>query len=227
VRLFEFGTIFAGSPAAVHERTGLALGLTGDATATPLHKAEDALFFAAKGALESLLHKFSGQITFDTNELPAWLEPGRGARALLSGTPVAIFGELASAEAQRRKLRQTCVLATVEAHLLLATPLRAPAIRELSRFQAVERDFSFIFPDSVHWNTIQGVLHTLTLPELHRTWPVEIYRAAKGNEAAGSYSLLLRTVFQSTTRTLTEDELTTWSDQIVAQLTLLGGTQRA
>jgi len=228
VGLFELGTIFTGSPAEVHERTSLALGLTGAATATPLHKAEDALFFAAKGAIEALLQKFSGDITFDTNELPAWLEPGRGARALLAGAPIAIFGELTSGEAQRRKLRQTCVLATVEAHLLLTTQLSAPAIRELSRFQAVERDFSFIFPDAVHWQAIQTALQTLALPELQRTWPVEIYRDPKGKSiTTGSYSLLLRTVFQSTTRTLTEDELTTWSDQIVAKLKDIGGLQRA
>ena len=58
--------------------------------------------------------------------------------------------------------------------------------------------------------------------------PVEIFRDAKGKAvAAGSYSLLLRVVFQSNERTLTEDELTRWSEDIVAQLTGLGGAQRA
>jgi phenylalanyl-tRNA synthetase beta chain len=55
VRLFELGTVFTGSTAAVVEHTGLSLGLTGAAAATSLYKADDALFYEAKGALETLL----------------------------------------------------------------------------------------------------------------------------------------------------------------------------
>jgi phenylalanyl-tRNA synthetase beta chain len=57
---------------------------------------------------------------------------------------------------------------------------------------------------------------------------VEIFRDAKGKAvAAGSYSLLLRAVFQSKERTLTDEEITRWTEWVAAQLTGLGGTQRA
>jgi len=228
VRLFELGTVFTGSTAAVHEHTGLALGATGDARADSLHAESDALFYEVKGALEALFAKFSGTISFDTNSLPPWLTPGRGARALLNNHPVAVFGELTAAELQQRKLRQPCVIAEVHASTLLATPLRQPIARELSRFQAVERDFSFVFPDSIRWNAIDSALSALSLPELQRIAPVEIFRDPKGKAvAANSYSLLVRVIFQSSDRTLTEDDLTTWSASIIAALTQLGGTQRA
>jgi phenylalanyl-tRNA synthetase beta chain len=224
VRLFELGTIFTGSTATVHEEPALSLGLTGGAPATPLHNAADALFFEAKGTVEKLLAKFAGEVTFDAAELPSWLEPGRGARALLAGVPVAWFGELAQAEAQRRKLRQTCVVAAV----LLKTPLRQPLVRELSRFQSVERDFSFVFPDTVAWQQIEAALTGLDIAEMERVTPLEIFRDTKGKAVAqGSYSLLLRTRFQSAERTLTDDELTGWSERIGAALTKLGGAQRA
>jgi phenylalanyl-tRNA synthetase beta chain len=45
--------------------------------------------------------------------------------------------------------------------------------------------------------------------------------------AAGSYSLLVRVRLQSVERTLTEDELTGWSERIVGALKGLGGLQRA
>jgi phenylalanyl-tRNA synthetase beta chain len=227
VRLFELGTVFNGSTKEVAEQTSLSLGLTGNSQATALYKAEDALFYEAKSALTTLLAKFAGAITFDS-ELPAWITPGRGARILLNGKPIAVFGELTAAELQSRKLRQPCVLATLDAHTLLTTPLRQPSLRELSRFQAVERDFSFLFPDSVQWHSIAAALTALAIPELQRITPVEIFRDAKGNAvAAGSYSLLTRVVFQSPDRTLTEDELTAWNAQIITALTSLGGTQRA
>jgi len=228
VRLFELGTVFTGSTAEVKEHTGLALGATGDAHPTSLHSANDALFYELKGALETLLVKFSGAVSFDTTALPSWLTPGRGARALLNGQPIAVLGELTAAELQQRKLRQPCVIAEVHAATLLATPLRQPIARELSRFQAVERDFSFIFPDSVRWNAIDSALRSLNIPELQRIAPIEIFRDPRGKSiAANSYSLLTRVVFQSLDRTLTEDELTAWSTQIIAALTALGGTQRA
>jgi phenylalanyl-tRNA synthetase beta chain len=228
VRLFEMGTVFTGSTAAVSEQVGLAIGATGGAVSSALHNATDALFFEVKGALESLLGRFAGALSFDNASLPGWVAPGRGGRALLDGEPVAVFGELNAEEMQRRKLRQTCVVAEVRAQALLARPLRQPLSRELSRFQAVERDFSFVFPDSVHWQAIETAVSTLAILELRSTRPVEIFRDAKGKAiSAGSYSLLVRVVFQSEERTLTEEELSLWSGRVVEALRGLGGSQRA
>jgi phenylalanyl-tRNA synthetase beta chain len=228
VRLFELGTVFTGSTAQVDEAAGLAIGATGAAVPTMLHSANDALFYEMKGAIEALLAKFSGAVTFDAQQLPAWIEAGRGARALLDGAPVAWFGELSSAEAQRRKLRQVCVLSEVKAAALLTRPLRQPASREISRFQAVERDFSFVFPDAVRWEAIPGALTGLGIAEMQRVSPGEIFRDAKGKAVpAEHYSALVRIVFQSNQRTLTDEEISGWYDAVVGALTKLGGIRRA
>jgi phenylalanyl-tRNA synthetase beta chain len=232
VRLFELGTVFGGSTAEVKERVGLALGATGAAIATSLYKAEDALFYETKGAIEALLARFEGGVSFDAGPLPAWIAEGRGARVLLGGEAVGVLGELSAAELQARKLRQPCVIAAIDGQRLFETALRQPVSQELSRFQAVERDFSFVFSDAVTWATIDAALHGagagLNLDELRSVRPVEIFRDAKGKAVAvGSYSLLLRVVFQSNERTLTEEEITRWTEWVVAQLTGLGGTQRA
>ncbi len=228
VRLFELGTVFTGSTVEVKEAVGLALGATGLGPATALYSAKDALFYEVKGALEALLERFSGALTFDAQRLPAWIESGRGARALLDGAAVAWFGELTMGEAQRRKLRQACVLAEVDAAVLLSRGLRQPASRELSRFQAVERDFSFVFPDVVDWGSIEAAVRAKGIEELRRIAPVEIFRDGKGKVVAeGHYSALVRLVFQSKERTLTEEELAGWSEAVIAALGGLGGVQRA
>lgn len=236
VRLFELGTAFFGSTAEVHERFSLALGATGGATASSLHRAEDASFFAMKGVLETLLAKFAGEVRFQVlvaassvaGAAPAWIEPGRGACVLLAGEPIAWFGELNAKAAAARKLRGSCLLAEVDGERLLRTSLRQPALRELSRYQAVERDFSFILPDSVGWSSIERAIHALDLPELQRVAPLEIFRDPRGKAVeAGSYSLLFRAVLQSAERTLTEEELVRFSERIPAAVTALGGTQRA
>jgi phenylalanyl-tRNA synthetase beta chain len=228
VRLFEMGTVFTGSTTEVREATGLAIGATGDAAASALHGRDDALIFEVKGAIESLLSKFAGAVSFDASELPKWIAAGRGGRALLGGKPVAVFGELSAEELQRRKLRQSCVVAELTAQALLTQPLRQPVVRELSRFQAVERDFSFVFPDSVRWEAIAAAVDGMQIDELRSVQPVEIFRDPKGKAVpAGSYSLLSRVVFQSNERTLAEDELTGGSEKIVTALKGLGGVQRA
>jgi len=213
----------------VKERIGLALGATGAVVANALYRVEDALFYEVKGAIEALLAKFVGAVTFDGGGLPRWIAEGRGARVLLAGEVVGVLGELSAAELQGRKLRQPCVIASMDGQRLFETALRQPVAQELSRFQAVERDFSFVFPDAVTWAAIDAALHGAGAGDaLRSVRPVEIFRDAKGKAvAAGSYSLLLRVVFQSKERTLTEEEITRGTEWVVAELKGLGGTQRA
>ena len=230
VRLFEQGQTFTGTTSAVIETPTLALGLTAAAPqATPLHNAEQAPVFELKAAIESLASLFTlpggpEALTFTTDSLPPWLEPSRGASALLNGTALAHFGELAATPSQQRKLRQPIFLAQLDLAPLYSLPLRKVTARDLSRFQSVERDFSFTLPDATPWHQIASALQALALPELQSLKPVEIYRDPKKNP--GVYSLLLRTVFQSHDRTLRDDELAVWSTRIIDTVTALGGTLR-
>lgn len=238
VRLFEKGTVFTGSTAVVKEHQGLALGLTGTPLGTGLHSARDAGIFELKGALESVVSLFAASadnlsssaasaVTF-SKETPDWIERGRGAVARLNGREIAWFGELARAEREARKLRQPVYVAEIDIESLYSLPLRRITTREISRYQAVERDFSFTFADSVHWEAIRQAVLALGITELTRLAPVEIFRDTKAATLpTGHYALLLRCLFQSHERTLREDELARWSGQVMDALTRLGGTLRA
>ena len=232
VRLFELGTVFLGSPAEVHEQAALVLGLTTPASSGRLYRAEDTALFTVKGALETLLSRFTGELRFEfgpaIERLPSWVAPGRGARVLLDGKHIAVFGELRPEEIAARKLRQNCIFAAIDAATLFRTPLRQPALRELSRFQSVERDFSFLLPDAIPWSAIQAEIARLGLPEVQGIQPLEIFRDPKGKAIPrGSYSLLLRVVVQSPNHTLTDEELTQLSERVPTAITALGGVQRA
>ena len=226
VRLFEAGAVFAKSADEVKERASLALGLTARVQATPIHSAEDAPFFELKGSIESLLGLFAaGEVTFSTKDVPAAYETGRGALVLSNGTPVASFGQLASSEASRRKLRQPVYLAEVKLEELLALPLKHTTAHEVSRFQAVERDFSFTFVDTTTWQTIAAAIMGLGIAELKTVTVEEVFRDSK--KMPGRYSILVRTVFQSPEQTLGEAELTAWSGAIMHALQALGGVLRS
>jgi phenylalanyl-tRNA synthetase beta chain len=235
-RLFELGAVFlgmgddAGGVDRVIEEARLSLGLTGELAATRLHSAKDAGVFELKGVLESLVSLFAVPaegLAFSA-EVPAWLEAGRSATALLGGRAVAWFGELAAREREARKMRQPVYVAEIDLEALYGLSLRQATARELSRYQVVERDFSFTFADGVAWKTVAEAIEALGIAELTRFMPVEVYREAKGNAVkAGHYALLLRCVFQSHERTLVEEELTGWSARVIAALTGLGGELRS
>ncbi len=229
VRLFEVGNIFTGTTATVIEEPSLAMAAYGGSTATQTIAATDALFFETKGTLETLLERFvTPAAVWTADDLPRWIEPGRGARIALGGKPLAVVGELSTAERDARKLRETVVLAEVHLPTLYACPLRQPSAVEPSRFQAVERDLSFLFSDTVTWSGVVNAVKALQIPEMLSLAPVEIFRDRKGKSIpVGEYSLLLRMVFQSSERTLREDELGRWQEQVIAALTTLGGRHRA
>ncbi len=234
VRLFEQGQTFTGTVPAdgtfiaeVQETPQLTLGLTGEITGAERYTTQSPHFFELKGAIESVLSLFTpaggpAAVTF-TAEAPTWLEPGRSATALLNNQPIAHFGELPATEREARKLRQPVYLAQLDLARLYDLPLKRVTARELSRYQAVERDFSFVFPDGIQWHTIAAAIHALAIPELQTISPVEVWRNKK---YPGVYSLLVRITFQSHERTLAEDELTAWQSAIIATLTQLGGTLR-
>lgn len=239
-RLFEQGQVFLGTTAVgddgvedVIERPSLVLGMTSATMGgTALYSREEVPIFEMKGAIESMASMFAMEggaaaLRFSQAGLPAWIEPGRGGVALLHGRPMAVFGELARAEGATRKLRQPVYLATIEIGELLGLPMRAHTAREISRYQAVERDFSFVFPDTMQWHTIAATIEAMALPDLQRLLPVEIFRDPKGKAVpVGRHSLLLRVVFQSGMRTLTEGELVEMAGRITTALTEMGGVQR-
>ena len=226
VRLFEMGAVFTGSTAAVTESQSLALGLTGDPSYAPPYTLEAPIFFELKGALESVLALFQvGPVTVSADSFSAAFESGRAAVISVSGAPIASFGQLASPEAARRKLRQPVYVAELNLESLLKLPLGQPIARELSRFQAVQRDFSFTFPDAVLWATIEASVRRLAIPALSSLSVVEVWRDRK--KFPGVFSILIRTVFQSNERTLVDTELADWSASIIAELQALGGTLRA
>ena len=228
VRFFETGAAFECSTAHVTERPALAFGLTDSApTASPLYPANAAGFFELKGAVEELLSHFDGKLTFTTKGLAPYLHPGRAADIYLDGKPVGCFGELHPAEAAKRKLKQTVIIGEICLQSLFTHALRQPAAHDLSRYQAVQRDFSFLFADTITWSTITSAIAALNISALTSITPVEIFRDAKGKAVpTGRYSLLLRAVFQSSEATLRDEELSQWSASIIAALTSLGGKLR-
>jgi phenylalanyl-tRNA synthetase beta chain len=234
-RLFEMGDVYEASSAAAIERDRICLAATvsalrhsipqGSVLDTSKGSHDLDIFRSFKGDVETLLRAFQHKsLTFDT-QTADYYHSGRSARALMDGEPVAQFGQLHPQIASPRKLRQEVFIAEIFADRIYSRSLREIRYQPLPRFPGVERDFSFLFDDSVTFDKMQAAVRSLALPELWSFSPVEIFRG--GSVPTGKYSILLRATFQSLERTLREDEVADWSAKIVAALQQLGGTQRA
>jgi phenylalanyl-tRNA synthetase beta chain len=226
VRLFEAGHVFASVRGECVERERLCLGATGSAGESSVHQpGRQFSFFDLKGDIETLLVGFAcSSLKFEAGE-KEYFHSGRSARAVVDGVPVAEFGQLHPVVASARKLKQEIYVAEIYLDRLYQHDLRQVRYTPLAKFPAVTRDFSFVFADAVRFEEILAALTALGLAELRSVVPAEIFRG--GNVPAGKYSLLLRAIFQSSERTLREEEVAAWSTQMVQTLEKLGGTLRA
>jgi phenylalanyl-tRNA synthetase beta chain len=237
VRLFEMGQVYelAGGERVEPRRACLGATMSAVKASLPVggildtSKDEQAVaaeaFRSFKGDIENLLIAFGGERMIFDRETTDYFHPERSARALVDGAPVAQFGLIDPAVASERKLRQDVFLAEIDLDQLYKYGLRSVGFTPLPKYPAVERDFSFIFANSVTFEAMRTAVAALALVELREFRPVEIFRGV--SIGAGKFSILLRATFQSAERTLRDHEIAQWSGRIVAALKSLGGAQRA
>ena len=143
----------------------------------------------------------------------------------MDGSTVARFGQVHPDVAAARKLRQDVFVGEIYLDRLYQHALRKPRYRQIPRYPAVDRDFSFLFDNAVTFERIHSLVSALRIGELRHFSAVEIFRG--GAIPAGRYSILLRAEFQSAERTLRDEEVALWAQQIIKALEALGGTLRA
>ncbi len=230
VRLFEAGNVFEASGDKALEAKRICIGATGNVDAevvrglAPGAAARPFSFFDLKGDVEGLLAPFSQWTLYYDAQTADYYHPGRSARAVLDGATVAQFGQIHPDVAAARKLRQDVFVAEIYFDRLYQHDLRQARYEALARFPAVERDFSFVFDDGVEFAKIYESVCGLGIAELRSFVPVEIFRGDK--VGAGKYSILMRAKFQSSERTLRDDEVAKWSGQIMEALEARGGSKR-
>ena len=203
----------------------LSLGATGHLRPASIYDSEKTFdFFDLKGDLETIFSAFElPKLDFEPAESPFCERGGSGCMSF-QGVALARFGQIRGDAAREYKLRQPVWVAEIDLERLLDFPLRSRQFRSLSKFPAVERDFSLILPEAVPFARLSTAIAGLALEEMRSFRPVDFFRG--GAIPCGHYSLLLRVTFQSQSHTLTNEEAGELSQRLLAALEPLGVTLR-
>ena len=236
VRLFEFGKTYAWSGTQPVETRVLTIGATGLAREKGVAETERAYTFAdLKGDLDQVGH-LAGGLGWTAGG-PEWLHGAHAGTISLqadgaakpAAKAIGHAGLVARRVSERFKLRQDAYIAELELEPLCAGYKSARAAlryKPLSRFPAVERDFSLVLSDGTTFAAIEDAIRALSIAEVAAIDAVDLFRGK--NMPQGKFALLVRVRFESRQATLTEAQLTDFSSRILATLDQkLGATLRA
>jgi phenylalanyl-tRNA synthetase beta chain len=223
VRLFEFGKIYGWSGRQPVETRVVTLGATGLAREKSVAETERAYGFAdLKGDIDQIGH-VAGGLTW-TAGAPEWLHAAHAGTisfraASVAQQPIGHAGQLSRRVSEEFKLRQDAYIAELELEPLCEgykTARAALRYKPLSRFPAVERDFSLVLTDGTTFASIVETIRALGIAEVSSIDAVDLFRGKNVPEA--KFALLIRVRFESRQATLTESQLADFSSRILAAL---------
>jgi phenylalanyl-tRNA synthetase beta chain len=166
-------------------------------------------FFDLKGDVENILEAFQCDLTA-AGAPPDYYHPGRSFRSIL-----ATFGELHPDVADEYKFRRRVYIAEIDVEeLMSARPLRP--VSAIPKFPSIRRDLSLILNRDTRYTDIEQAVRSVNIAELVRVDPFD--RLENGPFGESKYALAIALTYQSPDKTLTDDEVETFTIEILNSL---------
>lgn len=229
IRIFEIGTVFHPyrlpmdvQPAEMQVLAGV---LTGHAYAPSAHgDARKLDFYDAKGMVEGLLQRtgIAGQVTWSRSQEP-FLHAGRSVDISVGGIRIGLVGQLKSAVAKAYDL-ETVFYFELEMDALTALVKAELHVTELPRFPSVERDLALVAPRDMPVQTLLDAVWGHGGTELREVTVFDVYTGERIDSAHKSVALRLH--FWHMERTLTDDEVARYMEQVLAAAATFGVSLR-
>jgi phenylalanyl-tRNA synthetase beta chain len=225
IRLFEVGRIYLPRDNDLpEEREVLAAILGGPRGERSWLKGEGVLdFFDAKGILGTLLARLGVDVCFEPAELPLLL-PGRTARIAIGDEIIGLVGELHPKVARSFDISaQPVSLFEVDIDNLVPFATQALRYRPLPRFPSIVRDIALVVDSELPARRVQEVIQSF--PSVAEVTLFDLYRGEQ--VPPGKKSLAFSIRYQSSTQTLTDEEVNKAQQELLDRLKQeLGATLR-
>jgi phenylalanyl-tRNA synthetase beta chain len=217
LRLFEVGRVYMPQKGDLpDERETAVVVLAGSRFPTSwLTPDERVDFYDAKGIVEALLTGIGLKGTFQAAD-SAGLHPGKTAKIIVSKIEVGIVGEVHPTILGAFDLDDVPVaIAEIDiGRLLNATGMTTQQFKPIPRFPSAVRDISILVDSSVPGTEIQEAILQQGL--VARVTLFDVYEGERLSK--GQRSLAFRIHFQSSTRTLTTEDVTRAMDGVVQMI---------
>ena len=217
IRLFELGRIYIPRSEEIpDEREMLGAVLSGPREDLYWKRAEENLnFFDAKGLVERLMAELQVKATYTVAQDPI-LHPGKTAAVLVGKIQVGVIGEVHPKFARSLDLldRPVAYLELDMAALLEAAPATGRRYQSIARFPGVVRDLAIVADRALPSDQVTALIRATDLVA-----EVTLFDMYTGkNVSPDKKSLAYRVVFQSPSRTLTNEEADKLQERLVARL---------
>ncbi len=222
-----------------YERRTLAIALAGEREPRSwTTKSDEYTYYDLKGIVAAFMRRLgkgdpgllSGwqTVALPVSEANPALHPGRNAVLRINDKRLGYLGEVHPTVAARFEIEAPvrAQLAEIDLDTLfaLASPVRR--FRAISRYPAVRRDISLVFPSEVETQDVERVILDTAGELLRGLQVVDVYHGE--SLGPGHKSVALGLEFQADNRTLTQEEVSALQDRIVEALARqLSGELRA
>lgn len=179
--------------------------------------AREADFFQIKGLCEYLLSVLgAGKIVVDSDVEVGFLHPGRRARFLVKGKPVAIFGEIHPAVLKELDIRKRVCYLEIQLDNPGILQPQLPRCQEVGRFPAMTRDIALVVDKETRSLDIERTIRKAGGNLLTTVRLFDVYEGSHVEE--GCKSLAWSLTFRAPDRTLKDSEVTELHEKIVDRL---------
>ena len=205
VAIFEAARVFLPNhdgtlPDEREHVTGAVAGVEIDRWGRPTDRALD--FFDAKGMLDAAFAALRVRVTYEAGGTEFGFLPNRVARLKVGDTEVGVAGEVHPDTLAAFDVDRPTVLFEIDVPSLLAAMPGRVAVRDVSRFPAVEQDLALVVDESVAAGAIVAVLEGSPLVTSARVF--DVFRG--GRLAEGKKSVAFSIRYQTPNRTLTSED---------------------
>lgn len=218
-RVFEVGAVMGATtnkeePFAQGQR----VAMIGWGAATNMWaKPNRSVIYDIKSAVEGLLSGLnaSGFLwkKVEEKDVPSFAHPGQIVTLFYQGKTIGFIASLHPAFKDENKIRGEAAIAEFDLSLLMAGQPKLPKYKKISKFQSVDRDFSFVVPQTVMAQEIVKEIQKAGAPLLQSVEIVDVFKG--GNLKDGESSITFRIVLQDLEATLSDDKVTATTKQIV------------
>jgi len=225
IRLFEIAKVFLPQGKDLPQEKEMLCAVLSGARAELSWQAdkEPLDFFDAKGTVENLLKRLGLKASFENSD-DEGLFPGRGANIIVDDDRLGILGELHLKVVQAFELLDVACLIEIDLERLLTKITGTKKYQSIPRFPSVTRDVALVIDEQVSYGSVEKLIEGF--PLVTKVTLFDLYRGEQIPE--GKKSFAIRIVYQSTSHTLTDEEVDQTQKQMLARLHQeLGATLRS